>query len=176
MANILIVYSTTDGHTLRICQRLQQVIEQQNHRAKLVPVDEVQEEHLALSDKIVIGASVRHGKHRQQVYDFIKRNMHVLESKPGAFFSVNVVARKPDKNRPDTNPYMKQFKKKSSWKPDALAVFAGKIDYQKYGFLDRHVIRLIMWLTKGPTHPNTVADFTDWKEVEAFGRRVCTMQ
>jgi len=28
MARILILYSTTDGHTFKICQRLQQVIEQ----------------------------------------------------------------------------------------------------------------------------------------------------
>ena len=40
MANILIIYSTTDGHTLKICQRIQEVIEQQGHRVKLASVND----------------------------------------------------------------------------------------------------------------------------------------
>ena len=32
-----------------------------------------------------------------------------LEKKQTAFFTVNVVARKKEKNKPDTNPYMKKF-------------------------------------------------------------------
>ncbi len=175
MASILIIYSTVDGHTLRICQRLQQVIERQAHRVKLVSVQDKADADLVRFDKVVMGASIRYGKHRPQVYDFIRRNVKVLESKPGAFFSVNVVARKPEKSTPETNPYMKQFQKKSPWRPKELAVFAGKIDYRKYRFRDRHIIRLIMWMTNGPTHPETVAEFTDWEAVDAFGRRVCVM-
>jgi len=175
MASVLIIYSTTDGHTLKICQRLQRVIEQQAHRVDLVSINDAPDADLDLFDKIVIGASIRYGKHRPQVYDFIKRNEKVLESKPSAFFSVNVVARKPGKNRPETNPYIRQFQRKSSWQPKELAVFAGKIDYQKYRFWDRHLIRLIMWMTDGPTHPKTDTEFTNWEDVDAFGQRVCVM-
>ena len=39
MAKILIAYSTTDGHTLEICQRLQRLIEQQGHQVTLASVD-----------------------------------------------------------------------------------------------------------------------------------------
>ena len=176
MASILILYSTVDGHTRKICQRLQQVIEQQNHRVTLASVNEAAEVDLKSFDKIVIGASIRYGKHRPEVFDFIDRNGKTLDSKPNAFFTVNVVARKPEKNRPETNPYMKKFREQSSWQPKELAVFAGKIDYQKYRFWDRQIIRFIMWITKGPTDPNTVAEFTNWEEVEAFGRRVCVMK
>ena len=176
MASILIIYSTVDGQTLKICQRLQQVIAQQGHRVELVGIDDAPDADLNRFDKIVIGASIRYGKHRPQVYEFIRRNQTVLEGKPSAFFTVNVVARKPGKNRPETNPYIRQFRRLVSWQPTELAVFAGKIDYQKYSFRDRHVIRFIMWLTNGPTHPHTVAEFTDWDDVEAFGLRVCAMQ
>jgi menaquinone-dependent protoporphyrinogen oxidase len=71
------------------------------------------------------------------------------------------VARKPEKNRPETNPYMLKFLKRVHWKPKALGVFAGKIDYPKLGTLDRQVIRLIMWMTKGPTDPTGTFEFTD---------------
>lgn len=175
MVNILIIYSTTDGHTQKICQRLKQVIEQHAHQVKLVSINDAPDADLQLFDKIVIGASIRYGKHRPQVYEFIERNQELLETSPNAFFSVNIVARKPEKNRPETNPYVIKFLKKVAWKPGELAVFAGKIDYPKYSLWERNIIRFIMWMTKGPTGPESVVEYTDWAEVEAFGQRVSEM-
>jgi menaquinone-dependent protoporphyrinogen oxidase len=175
MAEILIVYSTTDGHTRKICQRLRQLTEQEGHRVSLMSVDDEPYVDIKPFDKIVIGASIRYGKHNKQVYQFIERNEQLLNSKPNAFFSVNVVARKPEKNQPETNPYLIKFLKQITWQPKELAVFAGMIDYQRYRVRDRLMIRLIMWITKGPTDPKTVAEFTDWKQVESFGRLVSNM-
>lgn len=42
--------------------------------------------------------------------------------------------------------------------------------------MDRMVIRFIMWMTKGPTHPDAVVEFTDWARVEAFAREFVQMQ
>jgi menaquinone-dependent protoporphyrinogen oxidase len=175
MPRILILYSTTDGHTVKICQRLQQVIEQQGHQVSVVRVDDAAQVDLQTFDAIVIGASIRYGKHSPQVTDFIKRNTALLDSKPNAFFSVNIVARKPEKNQPDTNPYLMKFLKRIAWRPKLLAVFAGMLDYPRYGFFDRTMIRFIMWMTKGPTDPTAVIEFTDWQQVEAFGRRIGEM-
>ncbi len=175
MANILIIYSTTDGHTLEICLHLKQIIEKQNNQVTLVSVDEVNSAELNKFDKIIIGASIRYGKHSKQIYQFIKQNEAMLDSKSNAFFSVNVVARKAEKRQADTNPYVKKFLRQISWQPKNVAVFAGKIDYKKYSLFDRTMIRMIMWITKGPTDPDTNIDFTDWAQVEAFGRLICDL-
>ena len=175
MAKILLIYSTTDGHTVKICERLRQVIEREAHQVALVSIRNLRDVELAAYDKIVIGASIRYGKHNALVADFVNRNAQLLDGKSNAFFSVNIVARKPEKNRPDTNPYMQKFLKQISWHPKELAVFAGKLDYPRYGFLDRMMIRFIMLMTKGPTDPKTVVEFTDWRQVEAFGERICRM-
>ena len=37
------------------------------------------------------------------------------------------------------------------------------------------MIRLIMWMTKGPTDPKTNIEFTDWDQVEEFGRVISEM-
>jgi menaquinone-dependent protoporphyrinogen oxidase len=63
----------------------------------------------------------------------------------------------------------------STWQPKELAVFAGKIDYQRYRFWDRLMICLIMWLTKGPADPETVIEFTSWSQVDALGRLISNM-
>jgi menaquinone-dependent protoporphyrinogen oxidase len=175
MASILIAYSTTDGHTKRICERIGQVIEEQAHNVTLAFINDEPDIELGPFDTVVIGASIRYGKHRPQVYEFIRKNRQVLDSKPSAFFSVNIVARKPEKNEPETNPYLKKFLRQISWKPQKLAVFAGKLDYPIYTFRDRQVIRFIMWMTKGPTDPRAVVEFTDWNKVDDFGRVIAEM-
>ena len=71
MANILIMYSTTDGHTLEICQYLQQVIERNDNRVTLQSMDDESNVDMNPFDKIVLGASIRYGKHSNQVYEHI---------------------------------------------------------------------------------------------------------
>ena len=175
MASILIVYSTTDGHTLKICRYLQQVIEQSDNNVTLIDIKDTDGFDPTTFDKIVIGASIRYGKHSPETCAFIQQHQQTLETRPSAFFSVNVVARKPEKREADTNPYVKKFLRQIAWKPKTVAVFAGKIDYQRYSFWDRNIIRMIMWITKGPTDPMTNVEFTDWAQVEEFGRVICRL-
>jgi len=56
-------------------------------------------------------------------------------------------------------------------KPD----FPQRMYIYHYRFFDRWMIRLIMWMTKGPTDPTAVIEFTDWAQVEAFGRRIAAL-
>ncbi|MBI5785895.1 MAG: menaquinone-dependent protoporphyrinogen IX dehydrogenase, partial [Rhodocyclales bacterium] len=147
MTRTLIAYSTVDGHTLKICSRLKQLLEQMGHAVALLDIGAATDFDSASFDQIVIGASIRYGKHRPEVYRFIEANRDALERKPGAFFSVSIVARKAGKNTPESNPYVKAFRRQTTWVPSVVGVFAGRLDYPSYGFMDRLVIRFIMWLT-----------------------------
>jgi menaquinone-dependent protoporphyrinogen oxidase len=82
MSNILIIYSTTDGQTRKICHRLQQVIEPLGHQVTAVSIQEEPQINVAVFDKIVIGASIRYGKHSPLIINFIEKNRLLLESKP----------------------------------------------------------------------------------------------
>ena len=172
MARILILFSTVDGHTLRICDRLRTLLEARGDAVVQCAVEESAALDVASFDKIVIGASIRYGKHRPNVYGFIEQHRALLDARPCAFFTVNIVARKAAKNRPQTNPYLRKFLRQSGWQPRELAVFAGKLDYPKYGWFDRQMIRLIMKITGGPTDPATVVDYTDWSAVDALASRI----
>jgi len=175
MAKTLILYSTTDGHTIEICKRIKRTVEASGDSVQMVDIKDGPDLNAETFDKVVIGASIRYGKHQPLVNELIKNYQGVLERHPNAFFSVNVVARKPEKNTPETNPYLQKFLKKIEWQPQRLAVFAGRIDFPSLGFVDKHMIRFIMWMTKGPTDPNAVVEFTDWNKVEEFGRMVAEM-
>ena len=175
MASIIIAYSTVDGHTRQICEHIAGAVRDKGHDVELAPIDDRPTVDLSAYDKIVIGASIRYGKHRPQVTELINENQATLESKPSALFSVNVVARKPEKNTPETNPYLQKYLEQIDWQPQNLAVFAGKIDYPSYTFWDRAAIRFIMWMTKGPTDPTAVVEFTDWNKVDEFANLVAEM-
>ena len=136
MTKYLFLYSTTDGHTKRICEYIGNILKQQNHEIKIEPIG-LELKKLSEYDAIILGASIRYGKHQKSVFNFINKHKDLLETKNSAFFSVNVVARKSEKNSPNTNPYMKKFLKISKWQPNKLGVFAGKVDYPSYKFFDK---------------------------------------
>ena len=167
MNKSLIIYSSTDGHTKNICNYILSIIKIK-YNTKLISINNIHNESLQKYDLIIIGASIRYGKHKPEVYDFIKKHKAILSTKTTAFFSVNVVARKIEKNNINTNPYIKKFLSLTSWRPNYLEVFAGRIIYSKYKFVDRIMILIIMWVTKGPTDTSKIYEFTDWSKIRDF--------
>ncbi len=143
------------------------------HPADVAPLGEGV--NLAGYDATVIGASIRHGKHNPAVLEFVRARLAVLQSMPSAFFSVSLIARKPTRNTAESNPYVRTFLERSPWKPALVGVFAGELDYQRYGPFDRYAIRFIMTLTKGPTDLRTKVEFTDWDAVDRFAGRVAAL-
>ena len=170
----IMIYATVDGHTQKICTRLKAALEEKDQTVDLVNIEDF-DGNLSPFDRVIIGASIRYGVHDKKIIELINTRQSELESKRTAFFSVNPVALKPEKSTPETNPYVVKFFKKISWRPDMVETFAGMLEYPRYSFFDRTMIRLIMWMTKGPTDPSTVKEYTDWDKVEAFGRRLSTL-
>ena len=171
MSTYLIIYSSTDGHTKNICKRIEDFLRKENS-TKIISLDEAPNLSLNEFEKIIIGASIRYGKHSSKLYKFIDSYKDLLNQKQSIFFSVNVVARKLEKNSPETNPYIRKFLKISKWRPKKIGVFAGKVDYPNYGFLDKYVIKFIMFLTNGPTDTSQSYEFTDWSKVDEFAKEL----
>ena len=166
MKKSLITYSTVDGQTKEICKRISNL--SNNTFVEVLPISEVK--NIDQYETIVIGASIRYGKYRKEVFKFIDNNIKQIENKDNAFFSVNVVARKEEKSSPETNPYVIKFLNNINWVPKKIGVFAGKIDYPSYKFFDKYAIKFIMWITNGPTDTSKTFEFTDWNKVEEFTR------
>jgi menaquinone-dependent protoporphyrinogen oxidase len=171
VASILLLYSTNYGLSKKICETIQASLRAKGQQAEVEPLVGHSLDPKSF-DAIVIGASIKHGKHHPSVLEFIRAHRPLLEAKPSALFSVNLVARKPAKNTPQTNPYLKRFLARCPWKPGLTGVFAGELDYSRSGPGDRVMMRFVMWLNKGPTDLSTRVQFTDWDEVERFAGRV----
>ena len=169
-----IIYATVDGHTLKICQKLQEILVSHRHAVEIIPIEAWQGQ-LGNYDQLVLASSIRYGKHDQRMTELILQHAEALNAMKAAFISVNLVARKAEKSEPHTNPYVKKFLGSIPWRPAAVGVFAGKLDYPRYSFFDRLMIQLIMMITKGPTDPKAVIEYTDWGRVEDFGRQLAEL-
>ena len=171
MPDTLIIYSSTDGHTKTICKRLINFLKD-GDKIEIVSLEQAKKFELSEYNKVIIGASIRYGKHSKELYKFVNLNKDILNQKKSVFFSVNVVARKSEKSTPNTNPYIKKFLKISSWRPKKLAVFAGRVNYPHYNFFDKYIIKFIMFITKGPTDTSQSYEFTDWSKVDNFAKEI----
>ena len=53
-----------------------------------------------------------------------------------------------------------------------IEVFAGKVDYPNYNFINKIIIKFIMYVTKGPTDTSQSYEFTDWDKVRRFANEI----
>tara|TARA_Y100001968_G_scaffold329085_1_gene377637 strand:+ start:632 stop:1168 length:537 start_codon:yes stop_codon:yes gene_type:complete len=162
---LLILYSTVDGHTKNICEYAINKLKS-DKAITISSIENSHEQDLTNFSEVLIGASVRYGYHRKNLYEFIQKNKEALVQKKTTFFSVNLTARKPDKNTPESNPYLKKFIKKVDWQPTLSGVFAGRLDYPSLDCVNKLAILFIMAITNGPKDISQVYELTDWNKVD----------
>ena len=164
-SKLLILYSTVDGHTKDICNYIYKKLKGRKN-VSIISVEDSANYDLSDFEEIVIGASVRYGYHRKNVYKFIRQNIEKLDKLKTAFFSLNLTARKLEKSTPETNPYVIKFLKKVKWEPTIKEVFAGRLDYPSLDKLNKLAILFIMFITNGPKDTSKTYELTDWKKVD----------
>jgi menaquinone-dependent protoporphyrinogen oxidase len=171
---VLVLYSSLRGHTARVSRRICESIDAAGGSAAMMEVTEAIHEGVDWGryDVVVLGAPVIYGSYDKAFMDFVRRHQAELDSKPNSFFNVSVVARTPAKATVEGNRYMQKFLQLSPWKPKDLKVIAGKVNYPAWRWYDVIMIQLIMKMTQGPTDRHTVIDYTDWADVDAYGRHV----
>jgi len=168
MKKTLMLYSSVDGQTIKIIEKIKQDI---NGEVDLFDIDTVNQIDFSAYRKVLIGASIRYGKLRPTLIQFVNRYQQQLDQLPNAFFLVCLTARKPEKAVPENNAYMKKFDLISQWKPTIKVVFAGALLYSRYNWWQTLIIQLIMKITGGSTDKSKDIELTDWQKVTLFSQQ-----
>ncbi|WP_336221846.1 menaquinone-dependent protoporphyrinogen IX dehydrogenase [Citrobacter amalonaticus] len=171
----LILFSSRDGQTREIASYLASELKELGIWADVANLHRTEEPDWDSYDRVVIGASIRYGHYHSAFLEFVKKHASRLNSMPSAFYSVNLVARKPEKRTPQTNSYVRKFLLRSPWRPDRIAVIAGALLYPRYRWYDRMMIKLIMKMSGGETDTNKEVIYTDWDQVARFAREVAQL-
>ncbi len=174
---IAVYYATRDGQAQRIaehiCRRLNDGGTLSAPR-NLLPVLPPHAE-LAQAPLIVLVAAVRYGKHLPEADRFLSAYRALPAPPPLALASVNLSARKAGKTTGTGNPYLRKTIARHRLAPTAAVAFAGRLDYRRYSWRDRQIIRFIMLLTGGPTDPATSIEYTAWSAVDEFADRIAAL-
>lgn len=171
----LILFSSRDGQTREIASYLASELKELGVWADVVNLHWTAEPDWEKYDRVVIGASIRYGHYHAAFLAFVKKHAARLNGMPSAFYSVNLVARKPEKRTPQTNSYARKFLMNSQWRPDRIAVIAGALLYPRYRWYDRVMIKLIMKMSGGETDTSKEVIYTDWDQVASFAREIAQL-
>jgi menaquinone-dependent protoporphyrinogen oxidase len=167
-------YATRDGQSRRIAVRIADRLAERGIGA--TPQDLAQAlpaaGDLAKASLIVVVAAVRYGRHLPEADRFLAGYRNLASPAPLILASVNLTARKPAKSTAETNPYLRKLIVRHQLAPVLATAVAGRLDYRRYRWLDRQIIRFIMMLTSGPTDPDTCIEYTSWPAVDEFASRI----
>ncbi len=172
---MLIYYATRDGQAHRIAERIARRLTESGIPSRPQNLAETAPQPEEAAAPIVVVAAVRYGRHLPEAITFLARYAALGASAPLVLLSVNLTARKPGKSAPEGNAYLRAIIRRYRLHPVIASAIAGRLDYSRYRWLDRQMIRFIMTLTGGPTDPATRVEFTDWEQVDALAQRIAEL-
>jgi menaquinone-dependent protoporphyrinogen oxidase len=166
---ILIAYSSKYGQTRKIAQDFQIHLRDQ----EVVCLDlKASDPNPMDFDFILVLGSIHYGVHASHLREWTNKHSALLNLGNSGFISVNLVARSPQKAQAESNPYLQKFLTQSLWHPTLRWVLAGQLDYGRYPFWDRWMIRWIMKMSKGPCQGHEKIDYTDWQQIPLIAQEI----
>lgn len=175
MANVLVLFATREGQTEKIARRMAAVLEVRGHRVDLRDADRSSRElDLGRYQAIFLGSPVRMGGYLASVLRFVEAQRDALERVPTAFFSVSLAVAHHDNGRPnrdgraETMRVVEKLTRRTGWTPTRIELIAGALQYSKYNFLIRFLMRRISAHAGGDTDTSRDYEYTDWPAVDRF--------
>lgn len=176
MANtvsVLLAYSSREGQTRKIMKRIAERLQEHGLKSELLDVQQVRGVMDIMKYQcVVVAGSIHYGHYSSHFRRFLKRHIQQLKQCHSVFFSVNLTARRAERNTALSSPYVRRVLKTLDWQPSISDVFAGALRYRSYPWYDSMMIRLIMAMMKGPTDTSKDYDFTPWERVDALADRM----
>jgi len=164
-ARVLVLHSSRFGMSTRIAQAVCDQLSAAGLNPDLQALDATSTP--TDYDALVMVMSVRYGHFDKAAFHLVKQHRAWLDAHPTMVMTVSLTARTPEKRDPTVHSYTVKFLQQAAWTPTHTEVVAGQLDYPSYKIWDRLAIQMIMSMTKGPTDPKTVIEYTDWDRVRA---------
>lgn len=168
--NLLILYGSTGGHTVRIVDRLVDAALSREHQVQVMSCEQLPASFSTrFFDAVIVGAPVYFGTYEEGVVKFVQSHRAELSGKPTAFFSVSLAAAAArPQDRAEAVEYTRDFARQTGWRPGLSAALAGALRYSQYGLLTRTVMKSISRRAGGDTDTSQDYDYTDWEAVRHF--------
>jgi menaquinone-dependent protoporphyrinogen oxidase len=176
MRPIRIFVATRDGQSERIAQQISRRISSRGIDVLLQVLPFETPHDLTLhASLIVVVAAVRYGRHLPEAEAFLALFKKNRSAPPLVLVSVNLTARKEGRQSATDNPYLRKSIDRHELAPAAAFAIAGRLDYPKYRWFDRQMIRLIMAMTGGPADGVSTIEYTSWAQVANVAKEIAAL-
>jgi menaquinone-dependent protoporphyrinogen oxidase len=175
MCDIAVFYTTTEGQTRRIAERIASRCRERGLSSEAVCVGTTDAAAVdwSAARAIVVGASLHGGRHQKEAARFIRMYRHRLNAGVSAFFSVSLAAASKRPGEAATaRRIAATFAEQAGWHPSFIASLAGRLAYTQYGFFKRWIMRAIARHEGGSTDTTRDHEYTDWDAVTRFADEV----
>ncbi len=173
---ITVFYATRDGQSERIALRVAARLGDSGATTTVHLLTRRQQPAIdARSCAIVAILAVRYGRVLPEAAEFLTDCASREHGPPLALAVVSLVARDTSRRTPQTNPYLRKTLARYRLQPALATAFGGRLNYPKYGFIDKQMIRLIMAMTGGVTDGRSDIDYTDWAQVDDFAAAIVAL-
>ena len=169
MTSVLILHASSEGQAARIAERIARMLGDRGHSVDVRPARDFRAGFDAAEyEAVVIGASIHYGHHPAYLRALMRHHRADLEGLPTAFFSVSLSAGGPGAKPAAARRYLEKFLSQIGWQPKLTKIFAGALQYSKYGGFKRLLMRMIVGLAGGDTDTTRDYEYTDWNAVAGF--------
>lgn len=170
-------YATRDGQSRRIAERIAGRLAERGipSRPRDLAVALPASHQLAEARLVAVVAAVRYGRPLPESERLLALYRRLSAPPPLVLLSVNLTARKPGKDSVEGNAYLRKSIARHQLAPVLALALAGRLDYARYRWLDRQLIRFIMKLTGGPTDLKTCIEYTPWHVVDDIALRIAEL-
>lgn len=166
---ILVAYTSIEGQTRRIAERIAAQVEKAGERAALFNVASMAEYALERPDAAILCAPIHAGRYPAPFVDFVEREKDWLASVPTAFVSVSLFIRSDDAaEREEALHFPDALMAQSGWMPGSVHHAAGALRFTEYDFFKRWMMKRMAEREGAPTDVGHDHEFTDWAALDAF--------
>jgi menaquinone-dependent protoporphyrinogen oxidase len=171
----LVAFGTKYGSTIKVGEEIGRVLREKGLEVEVVNLDERKVHDLAPYDLVVVGSAIIIGKWTKGARTFLEQNQASLRGKRLAMFACcgDVLAETKERREGAKARYLDQVVMDNGFKPLDLALFGGELDFNKYGFLIKAVLKDDRrHIESGGVDLSKPYDYRDWDAIRAWAREV----
>jgi menaquinone-dependent protoporphyrinogen oxidase len=169
--SVLICYGTRYGATAEIAERIGQTLRERAATVDLINLKTEKPEQIDQYDIVIIGSGIIAGKWTKEPLKWMKKHKAQLSGKKVALFVSCAYSAVPEKQEEARTKYLEKIAEKYLENPpESLGFFGGVIDFSKYNFVVRGIMKIMTRVNRSDDEPLTYLDFRNWKQIEEWAR------
>ncbi|MFM9872401.1 MAG: flavodoxin domain-containing protein [Fimbriimonadaceae bacterium] len=164
MKPVLIVYSTTDGHTRKIAYFVQETILNTDQQTEIHDAADLPHDFdITKFQAAILAGSLHQAKHQTSLTHFARKYGETLNKIPTLFLSASLTAIAHDESHTaEANKCIQEFANETGFFPLKTYAVAGALKYVEYDWLKRMVMKSIVKKEGGDIDTSQDYEYTDW--------------